>query len=147
MLDAALRIIDRDGYDRVSIDAVAKEAGVTRPVVYGAYDGLGPLLMALLERQQKRALGQALRRPAAHRARQPTVGPGRARGPGPAPDAARRPGDLARDPAGSGQRARRGAGADRGQPGPGPGDDPGAGGHDAARGDRHRAWPRTACSR
>lgn len=58
LLDATLRIIDRDGYDRVSIDAIAKEAGVTRPVVYGAYDGLGPLLMALLERQQKRALSQ-----------------------------------------------------------------------------------------
>ncbi|MEV5000342.1 TetR/AcrR family transcriptional regulator [Nocardioides sp. LML1-1-1.1] len=58
LLDAALRIIDRDGYDRVSIDAIAKEAGVTRPVVYGAFDGLGPLLMSLLERQQKRALGQ-----------------------------------------------------------------------------------------
>lgn len=58
LLDAALRIIDRDGYDGVSIDAIAKEAGVTRPVVYGAYDGLGSLLMALLERQQKRALGQ-----------------------------------------------------------------------------------------
>lgn len=58
LLDAALRIIDRDGYDGVSIDAIAKEAGVTRPVVYGAFDGLGPLLMTLLERQQKRALSQ-----------------------------------------------------------------------------------------
>lgn len=58
LLDAALRIIDRDGYDGVSIDAIAKEAGVTRPVVYGAFDGLGALLMTLLERQQKRALAQ-----------------------------------------------------------------------------------------
>src|SRR5690606_28506007 len=31
--------------------------GVTRPVVYGAYDGLGPLLLALLDRQQARLLG------------------------------------------------------------------------------------------
>ncbi|WP_377326167.1 TetR/AcrR family transcriptional regulator [Pimelobacter simplex] len=58
LLDAALTIIDRDGYDGVSIDAIAREAGVTRPVVYGAYDGLGPLLTALLDRQQDRALGQ-----------------------------------------------------------------------------------------
>ncbi len=58
LLDAALRIIDRDGYDGVSIDAIAKEAGVTRPVVYGAFESLGPLLMALLERQQQRALLQ-----------------------------------------------------------------------------------------
>ncbi|MBM7517719.1 TetR/AcrR family transcriptional regulator [Nocardioides nitrophenolicus] len=58
LLDAALTIIDRDGYDGVSIDAIAREAGVTRPVVYGAYDGLGPLLTALLDRQQQRALTQ-----------------------------------------------------------------------------------------
>ncbi|WP_084255362.1 TetR/AcrR family transcriptional regulator [Nocardioides sp. J54] len=58
LLDAALRVIDRDGYDGVSIDAIAKEAGVTRPVVYGAFDGLGALLLTLLDRQQARAVGQ-----------------------------------------------------------------------------------------
>lgn len=57
-MDAALQVIVRDGYDKVSIDAIAREAGVTRPVVYGAYDGLGPLLLALLDRQQSRALSQ-----------------------------------------------------------------------------------------
>lgn len=57
-MDAALQVIVRDGYDKVSIDAIAREAGVTRPVVYGAYDGLGPLLLALLDRQQTRALTQ-----------------------------------------------------------------------------------------
>ncbi|GAA3549643.1 TetR/AcrR family transcriptional regulator [Nocardioides daeguensis] len=58
LLDAALTIIDRDGYDGVSIDAIAREVGVTRPVVYGAFDGLGPLLTALLDRQQQRAITQ-----------------------------------------------------------------------------------------
>jgi AcrR family transcriptional regulator len=58
LLDAALAVIVRDGYDAVSIDAIAREAGVTRPVVYGVYDGLGPLLGALLDRQQRRALAQ-----------------------------------------------------------------------------------------
>jgi AcrR family transcriptional regulator len=58
LLDAALSVIVRDGYDAVSIDAIAREAGVTRPVVYGVYDGLGPLLGALLDRQQRRALAQ-----------------------------------------------------------------------------------------
>lgn len=58
LMDAALTIVGRDGYDGVSIDAIAKEAGVTRPVVYGAFEGLGPLLMALLQRQQQRALLQ-----------------------------------------------------------------------------------------
>lgn len=58
LLDAALAVIVRDGYPGVSIDAIAREAGVTRPVVYGAYDGLGDLLGALLDRQQLRALTQ-----------------------------------------------------------------------------------------
>jgi AcrR family transcriptional regulator len=58
LLDAALGVIVRDGYDAVSIDAIAREAGVTRPVVYGIFDGLGPLLGALLDRQQQRALRQ-----------------------------------------------------------------------------------------
>lgn len=58
LLDAALTVIVRDGYDAVSIDAIAKEVGVTRPVVYGAFDGLRALLGTLLDRQQERALAQ-----------------------------------------------------------------------------------------
>lgn len=58
LLDAAIRVIVRDGYDGVSVESIAREAGVTRPVVYGAFDGLGPLLGALLDRQQARALEQ-----------------------------------------------------------------------------------------
>jgi AcrR family transcriptional regulator len=61
LLDAAIRVLVRDGYDGVSVDSIAREAGVTRPVVYGAYDGLGPLLEALLDRQQARALEQLAR--------------------------------------------------------------------------------------
>ncbi|WP_320670605.1 TetR/AcrR family transcriptional regulator [Patulibacter defluvii] len=58
LLDAAIEVIARDGYGRLSIDAIAREADVTRPVVYGAFDGLEPLLYALLERQEQRALAQ-----------------------------------------------------------------------------------------
>lgn len=58
LLDAALCIIVRDGYDKVSVDAIAREAEVTRPVVYGVFDGLGSLLSALLDRHSARALGQ-----------------------------------------------------------------------------------------
>lgn len=58
LLDAALTIIVRDGYEAVSIDAIAKESGVTRPVVYGVFDGLRDLLGTLLDRQQGRALTQ-----------------------------------------------------------------------------------------
>jgi AcrR family transcriptional regulator len=60
LMDAALAVIVRDGYGGVSVDAIAKEAGVTRPVVYGAFEGLGDLLTALLDRQQVRAFGRLL---------------------------------------------------------------------------------------
>lgn len=60
LLDAALRVLVRDGFDQVTIEAIAQEAGVTRPVVYSAYGGLGPLLHALLDRSEQRGLEQAL---------------------------------------------------------------------------------------
>ena len=58
LLDAALRIIIRDGYGAVSIETIAREVGVSRPVIYGVFDGLGDLLGALLDRQERRALAQ-----------------------------------------------------------------------------------------
>lgn len=59
VLDAALRLIARDGYGAVSIDAIARELDVTRPVIYSHFDGLDSLLQALLDRQAQWAL-QAL---------------------------------------------------------------------------------------
>lgn len=61
LLDAALAVIVSDGYDRVSIDAIAKRAGVARSVVYGAFENLDALLTALLDRQQARAFEGLLR--------------------------------------------------------------------------------------
>lgn len=58
LLDAALRVIIRDGYGAVSIETIAREADVSRPVIYGIFDGLGDLLGALLDRQERRALAQ-----------------------------------------------------------------------------------------
>lgn len=58
LLDAALRVIARDGYEAVSIEAIAQQAGVTRPVVYGSFENLAVLLGALFERQKTRALAQ-----------------------------------------------------------------------------------------
>lgn len=60
LLDAALTVIAREGHGTLSIEAIAQEAGVTRPVVYGTFDDLGALLMALLDRQEQRALQQLL---------------------------------------------------------------------------------------
>lgn len=58
LLDAALRVIIRDGYGAVSVETIAREAAVSRPVIYGVFAGLGELLGALLDRQEQRALGQ-----------------------------------------------------------------------------------------
>lgn len=58
LLDAALRIITERGYGAVSIEAVAREVGVTRPVVYSSFPGLAVLLAALLRREEERAMGE-----------------------------------------------------------------------------------------
>jgi AcrR family transcriptional regulator len=56
VLDAALRLIEAHGYEAVSMEAVAREADLAKPVVYNAYPGRGPLLRALLEREERRGL-------------------------------------------------------------------------------------------
>ncbi|QKW07131.1 helix-turn-helix transcriptional regulator [Streptomyces sp. NA04227] len=77
LLDAALAVIVDAGHDRVSVDAVAKRAGVARAVVYSAYGDLGALLGALLDRTQAHAFdrllaavpeGEGLRDPAGYAA-------------------------------------------------------------------------------
>ena len=60
LMDAALVIINRDGYAALSIAGVAAEAGVTRPVVYGAFADLDALSTALLDRTQRRAVDQVM---------------------------------------------------------------------------------------
>lgn len=58
LLDAVLRVIVKDGVHRVSIDSVAKESGVTRPVVYGHFADSDDLLRASLKREEAAALQQ-----------------------------------------------------------------------------------------
>lgn len=58
LLDAALDIIAEDGHGAASMEAVARRAGVTKPVVYGVFADRGELLRALLEREEQRALAQ-----------------------------------------------------------------------------------------
>ncbi|WP_328608198.1 TetR/AcrR family transcriptional regulator [Amycolatopsis sp. NBC_00345] len=54
VLDAALRLILRDGYAAATMEAIAREVQLAKPRVYSAYPGRGPLLAALLEREQQR---------------------------------------------------------------------------------------------
>jgi len=57
LLDVTKAIVDERGFHAVSIEAVAREAGITRPVVYGHFADLHALLVALVEREGERALG------------------------------------------------------------------------------------------
>jgi AcrR family transcriptional regulator len=58
LLGTALNIIATRGYPAVSIDAIAREAGISRPVVYGLWPDLGALLNELHKRQESRAMAQ-----------------------------------------------------------------------------------------
>lgn len=55
LLDAALDIIVRDGWTALTMEGLAREIGVTRPVVYAAYRDLSAVLAALFLRQEEQA--------------------------------------------------------------------------------------------
>ena len=56
LLDAALDLIAEQGYGGISMEAIARRAGVTKPVVYDLFGNRGELLTALLRREEERAL-------------------------------------------------------------------------------------------
>jgi AcrR family transcriptional regulator len=58
LIDAALSVILEHGYGGVSIEAVARAAGVTRPVVYDHFPNLPRLIHALVEREERYSLEQ-----------------------------------------------------------------------------------------
>jgi AcrR family transcriptional regulator len=58
VIDAALQVIVEQGYAGVSIEAIARTAGVTRPVIYDHFPNLGALLQSLIEREERIALSQ-----------------------------------------------------------------------------------------
>jgi AcrR family transcriptional regulator len=58
LLDATLDLIAERGYEAVSMEGIARRAGVTKPVVYDLFGGLTDVLEALLEREEERALMQ-----------------------------------------------------------------------------------------
>ena len=58
LLDVTKAIVDRSGFHAVSIEAVAREAGISRPIVYGHFEDLPRLLEALVLRESARALAQ-----------------------------------------------------------------------------------------
>ena len=58
LLDTTKEIVGEQGFHAVSIEAVARRAGITRPVVYEHFGDLQGLLEALVEREGARALAQ-----------------------------------------------------------------------------------------
>jgi len=61
LLDVTLELICDRGATNLSIDAIAKEAGITRPVVYSQFGDLPGLVHALIEREEKHVLEQLAR--------------------------------------------------------------------------------------
>ncbi len=58
LLDVAKAIVAEDGFHAISIEGLAREAGISRPIVYGHFHDLPGVLEALIEREGARALGQ-----------------------------------------------------------------------------------------
>jgi len=58
LLDGVLDIINTDGVGAVSMDAVARRVGVTRPVVYGLFTDTNHILRSSLDREEKRVFEQ-----------------------------------------------------------------------------------------
>lgn len=58
LLDVTKALVGERGFHGVSIEAVAKKAGISRPIVYGHFADLRGLFEALVEREGARALAQ-----------------------------------------------------------------------------------------
>jgi AcrR family transcriptional regulator len=56
LLDAALRVLDADGFAGLTVEGVAREVGLAKTVVYDTFGSRERLLKALLMREQERAL-------------------------------------------------------------------------------------------
>ncbi|MEO6081732.1 MAG: helix-turn-helix domain-containing protein [Umezawaea sp.] len=59
LLDGALRLIG-DGFGSVTMEAVARSAGVTKPVLYEQFANRSEVISALLDREASRATEQVL---------------------------------------------------------------------------------------
>jgi AcrR family transcriptional regulator len=60
ILDVTKAIVGERGFHGISIDAVARQAGISRPIVYGHFENMAGLLHALVEREGARAVGQLM---------------------------------------------------------------------------------------
>ncbi|MFN2612218.1 MAG: TetR/AcrR family transcriptional regulator [Solirubrobacterales bacterium] len=56
ILDGALQLFLEHGYEGTSMQAVANRSGVTKPVIYAAFESKDTLFRALLEREEQRIM-------------------------------------------------------------------------------------------
>ncbi|MDP9102132.1 MAG: TetR/AcrR family transcriptional regulator [Actinomycetota bacterium] len=61
LLDAACTLALTSSFHQVTVDGVARAAGVTRPVVYSQFADRNELLLAMVDRAERRALDQLTR--------------------------------------------------------------------------------------
>ncbi len=58
LLDVTTRLVAERGFHAISIEAVAREAGITRATVYNHFADVNELLDAVIQRETSRALAQ-----------------------------------------------------------------------------------------
>jgi AcrR family transcriptional regulator len=58
LLDVTKELVGEIGFHGVTIDGIARRAGITRPIVYGHFNDLHGVFEAMLDRESVRALGQ-----------------------------------------------------------------------------------------
>ena len=58
LLDVTKTLVGEQGFHDLSVEAIAKRAGITRPVIYAHFEDLDALLEAMLQREALRALTQ-----------------------------------------------------------------------------------------
>jgi AcrR family transcriptional regulator len=58
LLDVTKEIVGEQGFQGASIEAVARRAGISRPIVYRHFPDLPSMFEAMLERESTRALSQ-----------------------------------------------------------------------------------------
>src|SRR5688500_10557606 len=61
ILDVTKAMVGDVGFHGISIDAVARRAGISRPIVYGHFENMAGLLKALVEREGATAVGQLMK--------------------------------------------------------------------------------------
>lgn len=54
LLDIGLRMVVEDGYGSLTMSSIAREAGISKPIVYRSFPNRAALLGAMLRREQKR---------------------------------------------------------------------------------------------